>query len=142
MALVLSTGGLHALADASDSGHAAAHRAWAEDGGPAVVVAPVLCEGLELADQLLGPEAAAVVVSWLASGRLLFQALQAEDWTVAEELRPLGPEVGWSGLVGLAACRRLGVTSVLALEPEVRALAARLGIVALPAEVGMTRAHL
>ncbi|MGI6208067.1 MAG: type II toxin-antitoxin system VapC family toxin [Anaerolineae bacterium] len=134
MAALVSTGGLYALADRSDAGHAQAVQALEGTGGALVVVAPVLAEASRLAMRLLGWEAGMRLLEAATAGELLFQPLDHRDLVVARGILEAHADLSLTGALVLAAAERLGVDSVLCLEPGVRRAARERGLHPIPVE--------
>lgn len=134
MAALVSTGGLYALADRSDAGHAQAVRALKAAGGALVVVGPVLAEAVRLATRLLGREAGMRLLDAALAGELLFQPLDRRDLLLARDILEADQDLSLTGALVVASAERLGLESVLCLEPGLRRAARERGLRPIPPE--------
>lgn len=134
MAALASTGGLYALADRSDAGHAEAVRALEATGGALVVLAPVLTETVRLATRLLGREAGMRLLDAALAGELVFQPLDRRDLLLARDLLEEHQGLSLTGALVVASAKRLGLESVLCLEPDLRRAAKERGLCPIPPE--------
>ncbi|NLT42345.1 MAG: PIN domain-containing protein [Anaerolineae bacterium] len=133
MAALVSSGGLYALADRSDEGHAAAVAALSQAGG-LVALAPVITEAVQLAERLLDEAAGDRLLGAVVGGELLFQPLEPRDWTAAQALRRAEEGLSLTDALVLAVAARLGVETVLCREPALARAARRQGRRPLPEE--------
>lgn len=117
--LVVDTGVLYAVADASDADHDACDALLAgEARGELMVPVPVVVETSWLIESRLGPRAEVAFLAAVVSGELTRVDLVDSDWRRAHELVKTYADLGL-GLVDasvVAVAERLGISTVATLN--------------------------
>lgn len=117
--LVVDTGVLYAVADASDADHDACDALLAgEPADELMVPVPVVVESSWLIESRLGPPAEAAFLAAIASGELSRVDLHDTDWRRVHELVATYADLGL-GLVDasvVAVAERLGITRLATLN--------------------------
>lgn len=132
MAAVLTTGALYALVDASDEWHQAVVEALDASGAPLVAIAPVLTEAMRLVERILGRDVSLRLMDAALEGEVLWQPLDRRDLDLARQLLPMEAGLAPSAALAIAAAQRLGVETVLCVDPVTARVVARRGLRPLP----------
>lgn len=114
--LVVDAGPLVAAAATRDQHHARCVELLATAAGPLVIPVLVVSEAAYFLEDRVGEHAERALAASIRSGALAVESVDAGDWPRIEELLDAYPGLGIVDASVVAACERLGQTTLATLD--------------------------